>query len=653
MGLTSGVQAITAGEAHTCALTKANGIKCWGSNFYGQLGDNTTTDHHTPVDVIGLSGGAQDVTAGNGYTCAVTMTNGVKCWGNNSFGQLGDGSQFNRTTPVDVVGLTSGVQAIVAGGSYVYYTCALTKIGGVKCWGSNEFGQLGDGTQTEHHTPVDVTGLSSGVQAIAAGYENTCALTMTNGVKCWGDNEFGQLGDSTQNERTTPVDVTGLSSGVQAVTIGEGYTCALLTKAGDVKCWGNNDAGQLGNGTQAEHNVPVNVKGLTAGVRDIGAGHGYSCALTELNGVKCWGFNYYGQLGDGTTTDRNAPVDVAGLTSGVQAISIGDGHACALTTANKAKCWGQNFDGQLGDGTSGIGNHRTTPVDVVALTGTIQAISVGSGLTCALIGAPGSGGVKCWGANESGQLGDGTRTAHTTPVDVRGLTSGVLAIATGSGYACALTTAHGVKCWGFNGSGQLGDGTTVDRDTPVDVSGLTSGVQAIAADATASDHTCALIKTGGVKCWGFNFDGQLGDGTHQNYHYTPVDVIGLSNAVQPITVNGSHTCALTGEPSGPGGIKCWGDNIYGELGDGTLTERDTPVDVVGLTSGVQSVTAGFDHTCALIGGNSLHVSGAGGVKCWGDNKFGQLGDGAAWHSAPVDVVFTAPVQKTLLPNIQR
>jgi alpha-tubulin suppressor-like RCC1 family protein len=284
--------AIAAGYDHTCALTAGGGVKCWGNNSNGQLGDGTTTDRNTPVDVSGLSSGVTAIAAGGAHTCALTAGSGVKCWGANSVGQLGDGTTTDRHTPVDVSGLSSGVAAIAAGAGH---TCALTTGGGVKCWGWNSFGQLGDGTTTERHTPVDVSGLSSGVAAIAACETHTCALTTGGGVKCWGDNYFGQLGDGTTTGRTTPVDVSGLSSGVATIAAGYYHTCAL-TVSGGVKCWGANWYGGLGDGTWTDRNTPVDVSGLTSGVAAIAAGWSHTCALTTGGGVKCWGWNLYGEL---------------------------------------------------------------------------------------------------------------------------------------------------------------------------------------------------------------------------------------------------------------------------------------------------------------------------------------------------------------------
>jgi alpha-tubulin suppressor-like RCC1 family protein len=194
---------------------------------------------------------------------------------------------------------------------------------------------------------VAVSGLSSGVVAIAAGGAHTCAILTGGGLKCWGDNSFGQLGDGTKTNRLTPVAVSGLSSGVIAVSGGNVQTCALAS-GGAVKCWGLNNTGQLGDGTTTDHITPAPVSGLTSGVTAITARQGYACALTAAGGVKCWGTNEYGQLGNGTTINQLMPLSVSGLNSGVAAISSGSSHACALTIGGAVKCWGSNRNGQLG-----------------------------------------------------------------------------------------------------------------------------------------------------------------------------------------------------------------------------------------------------------------------------------------------------------------
>lgn len=358
--------ALASGDSHSCAITSV-GVVCWGNNYSGQLGDGTTTMRLTPVAVIGLTSSIKALTAGYSYTCAITTSGGVKCWGWNGTGTLGDGTTTTRLTPVDVTGLSSGIVSIAGGAEH---PCAITTSGGVKCWGSNSNGQLGNGGYGTSLTPVDVSGLTSGVISVSAGREHTCAVTSSGGVKCWGGNYYGELGDGTNVDRRTPVDVVGLTNGIRSISTFTLTTCAINTSGG-VKCWGS---GPLGD--TPDHNdswTPVDVVGLTSGIKGISAGYDHVCAITAGGGVVCWGDNDYGQIGDGTTTMRWAPVDVVGLTTGITAIDAGGVFTCALTSIGGVKCWGENVYGNLGIGTKDV--HRT-PVDVVGLALIIESFSI-------------------------------------------------------------------------------------------------------------------------------------------------------------------------------------------------------------------------------------------------------------------------------------
>ena len=278
----------------------------------------------------------------------------------------------------------ASVRAIAAGKAL---GCALTTAGGVKCWGYNRYGQLGDGTTTDHHAPVDVSGLRERRDRDRASATSTPAPSRAAGrVKCWGYNRYGQLGDGTTIDRRMPVDVSGLAAGVTAITAGGGHTCALTSsRRGQVL------GQQLPRPARGRDDNPpadpVAVSGLASGVAAIAAGgEAHACALTTAGGVKCWGYNGYGQLGDGTTADRRSPVDVSGLEGGVEAIAAGGyGHTCALTTAGEVKCWGRNSSGQLGDGTS---TERRTPV-AVTLAG-LQADDWSDAVERGLSSLPGS-----------------------------------------------------------------------------------------------------------------------------------------------------------------------------------------------------------------------------------------------------------------------
>ena len=347
---------VTAGNDHTCALTDAGGVKCWGFNEHGELGDGTTTDSSVPVDVAGLSSGVAFVSAGAHHTCAVMTTGGVKCWGYNGNGEVGDGEpgdgSDNRTTPVDVFGLSSGIATVSAG---VMHTCAVTTTDSVKCWGSNS-GSFGDGTMGTSFTPVDVPDLSSGVAEASGGSYMGCFRTTVGGATCSGRNDAGQLGDGTTDSSVTPVDVVGLSSGVTELSTGYGHTCVIVT-GGGVKCWGVGNGGRLGNGSTNDSSTPVDVSSLSAGVATLSAGSYATCAVTTGGGAKCWGLNQYFPSLTSTT-----PYDVSGLSSGVESVSVGDNHACALMTWGSVRCWGWNGHGQLGNGST---TDSTTPVDAL------------------------------------------------------------------------------------------------------------------------------------------------------------------------------------------------------------------------------------------------------------------------------------------------
>ena len=338
-------------------------------------------------------------------------------------------------------------------------SCGLTSTGAVKCWGLNNYSQLGTFASYEQKTPIDVSGFTSDITKISLGDSRTCAITTAGAVQCIG---HGVAGSNT----------SGISSG--AISISSGYmnSCALMSTGG-VKCWGDNWTGQLGDGTWLNKSPAVDVKDLTSGVTAITSGSQFSCALLSTKTVKCWGANGYGQLGIGTTATRNEPTQVlvgGQPISDVASISAGYEHACAVLTNGEAMCWGRNTYGQLGDGTT---SNKSVPTPVVSLGTTIRAISGGLDHTCAITTG---GAAKCWGHNTKGSLGNGTFTDSSSPVNVVGLGSGVLSIEAGKAYTtCAIVTGTSVKCWGQSFWGNVGDGDKVDRSSPVNVVGLMSG----------------------------------------------------------------------------------------------------------------------------------------------------------------------------------
>lgn len=625
-GLTTGASGISAGFFHSCAVVNG-GARCWGDNASGELGNGTTKSTASPVAVTGLNSGVTVVvTSGGGgaypnlsHSCAI-VNGGAQCWGDNTYGELGDGTVNPSATPVPVTGLSSGVTAITAG---EYHTCAIVNAAAV-CWGSNYYQQLGTGNTTDSHAPVAVTGLGSGVTAIAAGYDRTCAI-VNGAAQCWGSSFYGELGGATSDGN--PGNVTGLNSGVLAISSGDWHTCVVVSNDAThpVKCWGLNSSGQLGDTSAINSSSPVNVSlvSLAPGdsVNAIAAGGHQTCALvtrSTITKLQCWGDNEFGELGlGGLPIENPVPSTVSGLTSNVSTISTGSSasHNCAVV-GGAARCWGANGGGQLGSGSL---VDSSLPQPVSTLSSGVSSVTTGSQHSCAIV----NGSAQCWGTGIYGALGS-ANTSSVSPVVVTGLTSGVTKITAGSAHTCAIVSG-GAQCWGYNHQGQLGNGSTMDSSTPVAVQGLASGVTAIAA---GDFYTCAVVN-GGVVCWGDDFLGELGNGTMSSTPVTvPVAVTGLDSGATAVAAGGTHTCAIVN-----GGAQCWGDNYSGDVGNGTTSHfKTTPVAVTGLSSGVTGIVAGAFHTCAIV---------SGGVQCWGDNNEGELGYGAvtvgAVHSLPIPI----------------
>jgi alpha-tubulin suppressor-like RCC1 family protein len=358
-------------------------------------------------------------------------------------------------------------------------------------------------------------GACLGVESVAAGFVNTCALLTDGSAWCWGDNGYGQLGLGTMTGplscaspdifsdaqfacATTPVRIPDLT-GVRRLVSGWSDVCGLMTN-GDVKCWGDNEHGQLGDGTTTTRPLPAPVPGLHDVVM-LSAGMATNCALAH-GIIACWGSNSYGQLGDGTTTDRWLPTPVAGL-AGVVSVSAGGTHTCALLGDGTVQCWGNNWYGQLGDGTT---LDHALPAPVAGLSEVI-AISAGDRQTCAL---EQTGSVLCWGQGYT--LGAG-KTAEGAPLPqpVPGLAN-VLALGAGYSSTCALRKDGSVACWGNGSSGEIGNGTGEPAYSPVDIDGLDS---VVAISAGVATHSCAVLATGALVCWGDNGSGELGIGTNQ------------------------------------------------------------------------------------------------------------------------------------------
>jgi alpha-tubulin suppressor-like RCC1 family protein len=663
---------VAVGATHTCGITSAsavpaNTLKCWGKNSAGQLGDGTTTNQLSPV-IIDIGVAYAQVVTGHSHSCALTAAsatpaNAIKCWGNNSSGQVGDTTMIQKLLPTTVdVGVN---YALITAGAY--HTCGVTTAANLpgkalKCWGFNASGQIGDGTQSSTSTPLII---DSGVTyaSVSGGLYHTCGITSStapipNALKCWGDNSYYELGDGTQSLRLLPTAINAAISYTQ-VSSGAYGTCARTTAGSGsaLHCWGTNNASQIGDGTNRPRSTPTviaagqvfsavtsglsqtcalhatgtlncwgaNTKGQLAqsvtspssfllpqqvdtgaGYLQIANGSGYSCGITSSGALKCWGLNTYGQLGNGSIINSAAPILIDPSVA-YSKVGLGQSHSCGITTAGTLKCWGDGTYGQLGNGTYGAG---TTPAVIDPGTSYSQ-ISLGTIHTC---GVTTTGVLKCWGYNTNGGVGNGVTTLNTTPVVID---SGVSysQISLGSYHSCGITSTGILKCWGYNVNSQIGNGTVTQSTTPVVID---SGVS-YSQIGLGTSHTCGITTAGALKCWGLNTNGQLGNNSTV-ISSTPFLIDSGTNYSQVVS-GSNHTCGITTA----GALKCWGGNAQGQLGNNSTSQSLSPITIdSGVTYTKLSPMPTATHTCAIT---SATATPANTLKCWGDNSNSQIGQG--------------------------
>jgi alpha-tubulin suppressor-like RCC1 family protein len=448
--------------------------------------------------------------------------------------------------------------------------------------------------------------------AVSAGNEHACARRGDGTVSCWGRNDDGQLGDGTHTPRSSDVVVATLPAAV-SVAAGQRHTCAAVG-SGEVYCWGADDAGQLGDGGGHPSATPAPVSGISNAV-GVAAGEAFSCAVLADGTARCWGDDTSGQLGDGGDAKTGRlPAAVFALT-GVRSIAAGWQHACALRDDETLWCWGANDAGQVGDGTRGV--PRPRPVQVQTM-GAVTRVAAGLQHTCA---ATRAAGLFCWGDNGAGQLGTGDAGPALSPVPVR-LVSNPIAVAAGASHTCAVRQGGATLCWGANVDGQLGEGSTSALPIPAPVLSLPASADVVAGGS----YACALDGHGAVFCWGDDHFGQLGLGRVVT-RGKPAPVVGLTGATE-IASGGDHTCAVVVTGDAPASVVCWGANEAGQLGDATTVDRARPAPVKGAIEAAH-VAAGLQHSCAL---------GGGALACWGRGGSGQLGPARMVDSStPVEV----------------
>ncbi|OCT12115.1 hypothetical protein A8709_30140 [Paenibacillus pectinilyticus] len=655
----SHVTAISAGYFHSLAIKDDGTAWSWGDNTYGQLGDATNTPEYQPIQVKGNIGKIQTIASGAYHNLAIAQDGTVWAWGDNYYGELGYGEDQNRLNtpimvsmynwhitqiaagfdfslalrddgsvlswglidsdptamykaamlhnqdeqkfPVDLQGLNHITQ-IAAGSSHAI---ALKDDGSVYTWGDNASGQLGsglgfDGKPWNQIYPQQLYGLTKTVR-VGMGADFTFAIDPDNNVWAWGNNSYGQLGDKTVNNQTSPIQtqvkqwlnppvlkpgegtIVNKTPVVNALASGDSDSFVLKNES--LFTWGSNTFGQLGDGSHSSINAAekMNLDGVVA----IEAGDSHTVAVKSDGTLWTWGQNFSGQLGDGTTTARSTAAQVNDL-QGVVAAGAGSNHTIALLNNGSVWSFGDNTYGQLG-------HDQTTTASQIVQLSNIMSIAAGANFNLAL---DHSGNVWSWGDNTSGQLGDGTFASKQQPLEIAGLT-GITAIAAGKNFALALKDDGTVWSWGYNAFGQLGNGTTSNQRTPVQIADLTP-IQSISA---GSYHSMALGKDGSVWTWGQNLFGQLGDGTTSNQK-KPEQIKGLPKAIAS-SLGGSHSLVQDVN----GSIWSWGGNYSGQLGDGSYTNRTTPALVNGLNISFSDVEGHWAKDSILQAAAKGYVSG--------------------------------------------
>ena len=641
----------------TCVLTTTNQTKCWGLNNYGQHGYNDVTQRTSPsASFVNFGTGitVQDMCIGTTHGCAIVSTGGLRCWGGNDYGQLGYGDTTSRyAPPATDVNLGSGVAAkqVVCG---VYSTCILSTTNQVKCWGYNSNGNLGYGDTTQRSSPsASFINLGSGVTAkkLSHGDYFVCFVTGDDRAKCWGSDTAydGKLGygwttgiSSPQSSGILSSTPYGTSYTAVDIKAGRSHTCMLLT-TGEVQCWGYNNYGALGVADNAGRAEPTTIASLGTGkfAVSIDVYDGFSCALFDDSTMKCWGNNNYGQLGYGnnnymgtlasnignnlptvnlgsTSYNNTCPAGVstepsvcsvcpAGTYSGPQSSS------CTACSAGTSSLAGSSVCTNC---SAGYFSCKTLPV-----TSALPVKNISGGLSSHMCAIGSDANLRCWGLNNYGQLGYGDTTIRYSPGPVVNVGTGVvpLQVVTGADFTCLLSTAGQVKCWGRNDYGQLGYGDNLDKTSPPSTF-LNFGTGAVVQQiSSGSQHSCAVLTTGIVQCWGFGGYGEIGVNSLSNWN-SPVSTSSLGSGVlaKQVACGQYFTCII----STTNDVKCWGSNGNGQLGYGDIAQRMTPpATFVSLGTGItaKKISCGSFHVCVVTSNDK--------AKCWGGNSNGQVGDG--------------------------
>ena len=597
-GSAANYASVSAGNAFTCAITLDGAGVCFGANTNGQLGDGTTATKTSPA-FISESGSFLQLDAGSSHACGILTGGALKCWGKNDRGQLGINSQVDQTTP-QAVQTGQTWKSVSAGADF---SCGVRTNGTLFCWGLGTSRQLGTGEAVSSLVPLQESTQATDWQSVQTGVTFACGLKTDGTRHCWGANSLGQGGSGTLTTLTTPT-LVGSETDWQTLALGESTGCGVRS-GGGLRCWGDGSLGQTG-GTAELHPTPVDVESARS-FTEVATSLRTSCAIDSEQRLYCWGTASRGISGQGFNADRTAPDAVAPAES-YASLDVQLEHSCALRTSGQLECWGRNAFGQLGDGSA---ISRSAPTLVEGSDWTL--VQTGRAHSCGLRKPGAVGEVWCWGSDSLGELGNGAAAASLVPVAVPLPNEDVKSLAVGLNHACALTADKELYCWGRNDLGQLGDNTNTNRPSPVRVD--PTGNANFESVVSNGQFTCALRGAqGALHCWGSNSVGQLGLGDAAPIETDEPALVGTG--FSQVGVSSNHTCALKA-----GELYCWGRNASGELGLGATTPSSISIPTkIGAKNDWQSVTLGQ-------GASTFVQDATGAFFTFGSNGNGQLANG--------------------------
>lgn len=614
---------LTAGGYHTCAVSSTGGVWCWGADDSGQAGQQAlVAERQSPEEVLPGETYFTQVVAGTYHTCALAAYGQAWCWGLASSGQIGNGSFGTvELIPTQVLTIPRFTEIQAGGG----FTCALASDGDAYCWGRGVSGQLGDDTSTNRNVPTPVV-MPSGVTftQLAHGDEHTCALAADGAAWCWGLDSSGQLGNGAAGDQDVPDEVTMPEVGVGWTQVSPGlwHTCGLASD-GTAWCWGADNLGQLGDGAgvSADQQSPLQVV-MPAGVRftQVSSGNFFTCALASDGAAWCWGRDDAGQIGNGagSSASQFVPVTVD-MPVGVRFTSIDAGvaSACAVADDGTGWCWGWDSFGQLGDGAPLTDRQSPSAMVMPALgpgTRLFTRIDVAGYIGCAHA-TDGTG--WCWGYDFLGGLGNGAGTADAdapAAVSMPASTDFVTASA-GDLVGCAIAGDGAGWCWGYDSYGGVGNGSSADPTSSPDEVDMPSG-RAFTSIVVGVEFGCALDDRGEAWCWGRDSSYQIGNGAPATDVASPSAVtMPTDRLFTSIGVYEAHACAVADD----GTAWCWGSDAFGRLGDGGgSADAQAPVEVDGPTYEVPVVGDDLTVTKNVAAGGTVTSTPAGiscGVDC--------------------------------------